>query len=210
YQHDVISCDVSLPIVYYSHPISRFYSWQTIYGNDYIVGSWENSKERLEGIVIGSAYYRPFGSELLTVGLTVQGGFVYIDSYLTGSRTKWTVRPDYVVSFRKGNFGASYRGRIGGWYIDGAYLTKSENQSVLQAYWQHGNVRVTASCLWMFTRSKYGMELLENPILERQEYHQINDNASMFTLGFSWNFFSGKRMNVNKKLNHSDTDSGLL
>ena len=32
----------------------------------------------------------------------------------------------------------------------------------------------------------------------------------MFTLGFSWNFFSGKRMNVNKKLNNRDNDSGIL
>lgn len=62
----------------------------------------------------------------------------------------------------------------------------------------------------LFTRSKYGNELLANPILERQEQHQINNNASMFTLGFSWNFFSGKRMNVNKKLNNRDNDSGIL
>lgn len=32
----------------------------------------------------------------------------------------------------------------------------------------------------------------------------------MFTIGFSWNFFSGKRMKVSKKLNNRDTDSGLL
>lgn len=210
YQHDIISLDEWTGLNYTSHPINRIYNWQTIGTEDYIVGSWENAKCMVAWAVGGSAYCRPFGSEFLTIGLEVQGGFVHIESNLMGSHTKWTVCPDYMVRFRKGDFGASYHGRVGGWYIDGAYMSKSENQSELQAYWQHGNVRVTASCLWLFTRSKYGKELLANPILERQEHHQINDNASMFTIGFSWNFFSGKRMNVSKKLNNRDSDSGIL
>lgn len=210
YQHNIISLDEWTGVNYTSHPINRIYNWQTIGTEDYIVGSWENAKCRVAWAVGGSAFYRPFGSELLTIGVEVQGGFVHIESNLMGSHTKWTVRPDYMVRFRKGDFGASYHGRVGGWYIDGAYMSKTENQSELQAYWQHGNVRVTASCLWLFTRSKYGKELLANPILERQEHHQINDNASMFTIGFSWNFFSGKRMNVSKKLNNRDSDSGIL
>ena len=210
YQHNIVSFDEWVGLNYTSHPINRIYNWQTIGTEDYIVGSWENAKCRVAWAVGSSAFYRPFGSELLTIGVEVQGGFVHIESNLMGSHTKWTVRPDYMVRFRKGDFGASYHGRVGGWYIDGAYMSKTENQSELQAYWQHGNVRVTASCLWLFTRSKYGKELLANPILERQEHHQINDNASMFTIGFSWNFFSGKRMNVSKKLNNRDSDSGIL
>ena len=210
YQHDIVSFDEWTGLNYSSHPINRTYNWQTVGTEDYIVGSWENAKCKVEWAVGGSVFYRPFGSELLTIGLELQGGFVHIESNLMGSHTKWTVRPDYMVRFHKGDFGASYHGRVGGWAIDGAYMSKTENQSELQAYWQHGNVRLTASCLWLFTRSKYGNELLANPILERQEQHQINNNASMFTLGFSWNFFSGKRMNVNKKLNNRDNDSGIL
>ncbi|MGM9799573.1 MAG: hypothetical protein ACI30M_02670 [Muribaculaceae bacterium] len=210
YQNNKFSFEEWTSLQYSTRPINRYYSWQTIDGEDYIVGSWENAKGQLAWIISGSVYYRPFGCEMLTLGISLQSGFVHINSDLTGSRTKWTSRPDYIVSFRKGDFGATYRGRLGGWYIDGAYMSKSENQSEMQAFWQHGNVRVTASCLWLFTRSKYGMELLPNPILERQEYHQINDNASMFTLGFTWNFFSGKRLNIKKKLNNRDNDSGLL
>lgn len=210
YQHNIVSFDEWVGLNYTSHPINRIYNWQTIGADDYIVGSWENAKCRVAWAVGGSAYCRPFGSELLTIGVEVQGGFIHIESNLMGSHTKWTVRPDYIVRFHKGDFGASYHGRVGGWTINGAYMSKTENQSEVQAYWQHGNVRVTASCLWLFTRSKYGSELLANPILERQEHHQINDNASMFTIGFSWNFFSGKRMKVSKKLNNRDTDSGLL
>lgn len=210
YQHDLISIDEWTSLKYTTHPINRYYSWHTIEGEDYIVGSWENAKEKLEWDISGSAYYRPFGSEMLTIGVSVQGGYVHIKSNLTGSRSKWVFLPNYIIRFRKGDFGASYRGNVSGWYIDGAYMSKPENQSELQAFWQRGNVRVTATCLWLLTRSKYGQKLLENPILERQEYHQINDNASMFTLGVSWNFFSGKRMNVNKKLNNRDNDSGLL
>ncbi|MGM9832938.1 MAG: hypothetical protein ACI31A_04535 [Candidatus Limisoma sp.] len=210
YQHKIISVEEWTAVNYTRRPINRIYNWQTIGSDDYIVGSWENAKRRVAWVGACSASWRPFGSELLTLGFEFQVGFVHINSDLMGSHSKWTMRPDYSVRFRKGDFGAGYRGRIGGWYIDGAYMTKSENKSELEAFWQHGNVRITASCLWLFTRSKYGEELLSNPILEREEHHQINDNASMFTIGFSWNFFSGKRMNVNKKFNNRDTDSGIL
>lgn len=195
---------------YSDRPINRYYEWRNVKGSDYIVASYENAKRSWNASLNTQAVYRPFHNELLTLSFQFAANYTNVHSNLTGQYSKWDFPITYMIVLRKGDFGASYQGGYTGWSLGGTSLTKNENISNVQAFWQHGNVRLTAQCLWLFTRSKYANKILPNPVIERSESHQINDNASMFTLGFSWNFFSGKRLNVNKKLNNSDNDNGLL
>ena len=195
---------------YSDSPINRYYEWRNVKGNDYIVSSFENAKRSWNSSANVQATYRPFNSELLVLSLYLSGNYTNTDSRLTGKYSKWNFPVTYSIRFRKGNFGVSYQGGYTGWSLGGTTLSKNENTSNIEAYWQHGNLRIMAQCLWLFTRSKYANEILPNPVIKRSESHRINDNASMFTIGFSWNIFSGKRLNVNKKLNNSDNDSGLL
>lgn len=67
-----------------------------------------------------------------------------------------------------------------------------------------------ASCYWLMTISKYHYETLPNSILRNSCDTKIKDNKSMFTVGFSWNFSTGSRHYVDRKIHHKDIDKGTF
>lgn len=210
YYTNSLSVSTWSSVQYTDRPMFRYYEWRNIKGEDNIVQSYENARHSWNASLNVQIYFKPFGNELLTLSLQPAVSYANTSSALTGVHDKWDFPIVYAVAMRKGDFGISYRGGYSGWNLGGTYLSKNENMSDLTAFWQRRNMRVTAQCIWLFTRSKYASKLLPNNVIDWNEHHQINDNASMFTLGFTWNFFSGKRINANKKLNNADHDNGLL
>lgn len=63
---------------------------------------------------------------------------------------------------------------------------------------------------WLFNDAKYRFETIDNPILSRKEWHTIKDNNRMVSIGVSWNFFSGKKKDIQKNINNRDADSGAF
>jgi hypothetical protein len=85
-----------------------------------------------------------------------------------------------------------------------------ENASTLGAYYQLRNVRFSASCLWLLTKSKYKSEIKNNPVIEYHSHSWIDDNKSMVVLGLSWNFSSGKTEESSKLLNNAFRDKAVF
>ena len=112
---------------------------------------------------------------------------------------------------RLGKWGGSYGGNIPSSSINGAYLRKDENQSNLQLFFQpNKQLRINVGSYWFLTKSKYNSHTLPNDILTYNGDSFINDNRSMFVFGLTWNFFSGKRLEVNKKIENRDNDKGTF
>jgi len=116
----------------------------------------------------------------------------------------------YVLSFRKGCWGASYEGHLVSKSLDGMELNSDENRSHLSAFYQKGTWRFTATCLWLFTKSKYSGHTVDNAVMNKEYRTWIDDNKSMIALGVSWNFFSGKHKNIRQSLSNRDGDSGAF
>lgn len=199
-----------LQAIYTDKPENSYYQWKTIGERRVIVSSYENASYLWQR---GGAYqlrFKPFKSEVFTIGVA---GYVlqsYLSSSIIGKHSYWYTPVMYELSFRKGCWGASYEGNIVSKSLDGMELNSDENQSHLSAFYQKGAWRFTASCLWLFTKSKYSGHTVDNAVMNEANRTWIDDNKSMVALGVSWNFFSGKHKNIQKSLSNQDGDSGAF
>jgi hypothetical protein len=82
--------------------------------------------------------------------------------------------------------------------------------SNLSVYWQKNGWRIYATDVWFLTRSRYSGYSLPTSILQSTNKTWIDDNKSMFVLGFSYDFSSGKTLKLKRKLLNKDTDTGAF
>lgn len=203
--------DLSVAVLY-NHafsPINMFYNQSMIDGTTYLVSTEMNAKSFRQYGGLYSLTLNPV-KDMLSVriyGLCV-GQKLYDFAGKKYSNGYYPLY--YQISFRKREWGISYRGSIPSSQIDGSLLIKDENVSHFQAYYQYKQLRFTAGCYWAFTKSKYKSSTLPNEILKRTASSYINDNRSMFVLGISWNFSKGKEWSIKKKINNKDSDKGLF
>ncbi len=203
--------DISLSATHsnVSDKIARAYEPITMDGNKYVCSKFVNYD-----------YYREYGgtmnimahlfnksldiiayTEFLKQEARTYGGEKYSHWYL----------PVYLgLRYRNGNWGASYIYSIPGKKLSGMSLYDDENNSHLDVYYQRKNIRVGAACYWLFTKAKYPSETIPNNVLINRGNTYIDNNRSMITLNFSWNFSKGKNLSVDKKISNSDSSTGLF
>lgn len=197
-------------IHYAEDPINTYYQKETVNGSNYIVATVENATSFLQYGGFYSLSIRPFKNDIFNIKLY---GLILkqkLNSPIIGKFNHWYTPLFYSLNFRKGAWGAIYNGNIVSKQLDGAYINQDENQSNLQVFYQHRNFRFIAGCYWFLTKSKYYNETLPNNLLRHSNQRTINDNRSMFTLGFSWNFSTGKSLNIKRKIENKDTDKGTF
>ena len=201
---------LSLCYTYIDSPISKYYTEQVLNGQKYIVGMNENANNASQ---VGGSYLlsvKPFNNETLT--LTLQG-HIYrqtVSSPIIGTYHH-TWAPFYFnINYRKGCWGASYEGSIVSKMMNGPELDAGENESHLTVFWQKRGWRIYACDYWLFTRARYSGYSLPTSILQSSWKTKINDNRSMFVLGFSYDFSSGKNLQLQRKLQNKDTDTGVF
>ena len=210
-----LQTQLGLYYAYTDSPINRYYTQQEINGEgrflprqQYIVGTNENANYSSE---LGGSYLlviSPFKSQILT--LTLQGYVARqnVSSPIIGHYHHTWAPIYFALQFRKGNWGASYVGNIVSKRLNGPTLDAGENSSHLQVYWQKKNWRIFAADYWLFTRSRYSGYSMPTSILQSTYKTWIDDNKSMFILGFSYDFSTGKNLKINRKLQNKDSDTG--
>ena len=197
--------------LYYSYsdsPINRYYTQQEINGLQYIVGTNENANYSSN---LGGSYQlviSPFKSQVLTVAIQGYVSRQTVSSPIIGHYHHTWAPLYYTIQFRKGNWGASYVGNIVSKRLNGSGLDAGENKSHLQIFWQNKNWRIFAADYWIFTRSRYSGYSMPTSILQSTYKTWINDNKSMFVLGFSYDFSTGKNIKIDRKLRNKDSDTG--
>ena len=196
--------------VYTDSPMSVYYEWRNIQDQKYLVQTYENSNYQWWYGVGYAINIKPFKSEILNIGLYGSFERYSTSSGIIGKHNQWRIPLQYQIRFKKGNFGAEYMGNITAKTPQGPYNRWDESCSILTAYYQLGRWRITALCYWLFCDAKYKFETIDNPMLSRKEWHTIKDNNRMISLGVSWNLFSGKKKDIQKRLNNRDSDSGAF
>ena len=201
---------LSLFGIYTDSPVSVYYEWRTIQDKKYLVQTYENSNYRWwYGLGYG-INLKPFKSELLNIGLFGSFERYSMSSGIVGRHNQWRIPLTYQIRIQKGKWGATYFGKVTAKTPMGPYNSWDESASHLVVYCQLGNWRITATGYWLFCDVKYRMETIDNPILSRKEWHTINNNNRMVSIGVSWNFFSGKKRDIQKNINNRDGDSGAF
>lgn len=205
-----IDLNLAALVSYQQDPINLYYQEETINGKDYIVSTPENARYFFQYGGFYSLSLRPLKNDILLIKFYGMAVNQKLSSLIIGKYSHWYAPLYYTINFRKGVWGATYSGCIVSRQLDGAYMAQDENLSNLQIFYQHKNIRLTAGCYWLFSKSKYYSETLPNNILYHNSRTAINDNRSMFILGFSWNFSSGKSLNIKRKIQNRDTDKGTF
>ncbi len=203
-----LQTQLGLYYAYTDSPINRYYTQQEINGQQYIVGTNENANYRSE---LGGSYLlviSPFKSQILTLILQGYVARQNVSSPIIGHYHHTWAPLYFALQFRKGNWGASYVGNIVSKRLNGSTLDAEENSSHLQVYWQKKNWRIFAADYWLFTRSRYSGYSMPTSILQSTYKTWIDDNKSMFILGFSYDFSTGKNLKINRKLQNKDSDTG--
>lgn len=196
--------------VYTDSPMSVYYEWRTIQEQKYLVQTYENSNNQWWYGMGYALNIKPFKSELLNIGLYGSLERYSMSSGIIGKHNQWRIPLTYQINVRKGKWGASYIGNIVAKEPRGPYNYWDESASNLSVYYQLGNWRITATGYWLLNDAKYKFETIDNPILSRKEWHTIKDNNRMVSIGVSWNFFSGKKKDIQKHINNRDGDSGAF
>ncbi len=203
-----INAQLTLGYTYRDSPVSRYWTEQTVGQQTYIVGMQENAHYSSDAGFRGTLTLRPFGNEVLS--LQIQSGVMWqtVSSPIIGHYHHTCAPLYYRLDFRKGPWGASYNGLIQSKQLNGSTLDAGESQSHFTAYWQKGGWQLRATCMWMFSRSKYSSASLPTTILQENSRTWINDNASMVVLGLSYHFSTGHNLKYQKKLQNADRDNG--
>ncbi len=209
YNDALLYLQVALYGIYNDKVITPYYYWTTVNDKRSIVMTYENGSFYWR---YGTGYYlqlKPFRNEVLR--LNVGGGFereVVSNSY--GRHCYWWSPFKYGIDFRKGNWGASYQGNIPSKMVVLDNRKSDETKSEFTAFYQKGAWRFSLYGLWLFAPAKYESESFDNPIMNQEEQHIIKDNRRMLVVGVSYNFFSGKKKNIQKNINNYDSDAGAF
>ena len=204
-----VNLNVIAMYMHSSSPIGMSYTEAVIGGQPYVVASEVNLKST--STYGAGANIRV---DIIPNMLTFTGAVVAQRENVETDGIKsslWSLPVTYSLSFRKGAWGASYQGTIPYKSLDGTYINKEYLQSNLQAYWQRRNLRLSLGCYWLGTQAEYHNETIPNRYFHEVNHTVIRNNRSMVVLGVSWSFTSGKKKDdIDRKLNNSDTDSGLF
>ena len=193
---------------YISNPICSSFKWDKVGDDRCIVMSPLNGNYELQygGMVWGKL--KPFKSELFTIGVYVGAWNDTYKSDIVGRQSHFRLPVNWEIGFRKGRFGASWYYNTVTKSINGPFLHKCENNSELSAFYQHKELRVQLTSVFFLRTPHY--ESLPNDILQFRHWNEIPDQRSMVCLSVSYNIFSGKQKNVEKKIDNRDWDKGTL
>ncbi|AZI20689.1 hypothetical protein EIH08_08170 [Chryseobacterium taklimakanense] len=82
-------------------------------------------------------------------------------------------------------------------------MSTNENANHFFANYKLKEWSVTAGMYWIGMPSEYKTKFLPESLVNYAAHTQIFNNKNMFVLGVSYDFSSGKKLKIQKKLNNS-------
>ncbi len=189
---------------------STYYQWQTIDGNRVIVGRDENCDYLLNYGFSGSLALRPFSNDLLSIELESGYRWQKEKSEIIGTHHHHYMPLAWTVDMRKGCWGAEYYQCIPHKMLSGSFINSAENTQNLMVYYQKEQLMVGLVCIFPFAAAKYNSSILDNDVLDKHGWNRVTSQKRTFCITLSYNLFSGKQNNDEKKLNNKDNDKGFF
>lgn len=190
---------------YEHNPINQYFR---IDGNKLMLTYRNTSHNHYYGSFIQSQI-KPLGNELLQVGLFVQP---YWQRVFTpeGVQTNFSLENRFSLNMQYKNFILDYQYVIPSYSISGIFRSLSENSNDLTITYKLKNWQFYAGVLFMGKDAHYRTETIDGSFVKYSDDRRIRDNKSMFTIGFSYNFHSGKQKEVLRKLNNKDNSAPVF
>lgn len=178
---------------------------------DYMMSlRYENAKLSEKFGLSYSVLINPFKNSLFMLRLNGKAEQMRIESSF-GSYKHFQYPLTYEVTTNYKHFSLSYQGNIIGWNLSGPYLNSDEKVSTLRLRYIHKKWTFTAMCMWLLSDAKYKTRTIDGSLVNYSFQNNIRDNKSMFTLGVSYRFNVGRKVDeAQRRINNSDRDSGLF
>lgn len=178
--------------------------YKEIYNSDNkLIGfaeTYENAQNSQQYGVQVSGSVKPFGTDLLTLKIVLAPS-----SESVKTKEGKTIKNDYIgnyfsiVSVYK-NFSVNYMFNIPTYTLNGAFLSTNENNNHLFMSYKKQNFTFSTGMYWIGMPSEYKTKSLSESLVDYTSHTQIWNNKNMFVLGFSYDFSTGKKTNVDRKL----------
>lgn len=168
-------------------------------GNRYAL-TYENAQNSQQLGVQVSGSIKPFGTDLLTMKIVLTPTSESVK--LSDGKT---IKNDYignnfVLSSVYKNFSLMYLFNVPVYSLGGPFLDTNENKSHLVLSYKLNNWSFKTGAYWLGMPSEYKTKSVEESIVQTTNHTQIWNNKNMFILGFSYDFATGKKTNINRKL----------
>lgn len=165
--------------------------------------TYENAKNSQQYGIQLTGSVKPFGNNLLVVKMVVAPA----TEQLTTSRG-YTFKNNYIgnyfnISTEYKSFSAQYQFNIPYYTINGAFLSTNENASHFFASYKLREWSFTAGMYWIGMPSEYKTKSQSESLVNYTQHTQIFNNKNMFVLGLSYDLSSGKKLQIQKKLENS-------
>jgi len=165
--------------------------------------TYENAKNSQQYGIQLTGSVKPFGNNLLVVKMVVAPA----TEQLTTSRG-YTFKNNYIgnyfnISTEYKSFSAQYQFNIPYYTINGAFLSTKENASHFFASYKLREWSFTAGMYWIGMPSEYKIKSQSESLVNYTQHTQIFNNKNMFVLGLSYDLSSGKKLQIQKKLENS-------
>ena len=92
----------------------------------------------------------------------------------------------------------------------GAFLTSTENANNIFASYKLKEWAFTAGMYWMGMPSEYKTKSLPESVVDYTRISRIYNNKNMFVLGLSYDFSSGKKLQVQQKLKNNTAPASIF
>ncbi|AZB21788.1 TonB-dependent receptor [Kaistella haifensis] len=165
--------------------------------------TYENAKNSQQYGIQLTGSVKPFGNNLLVVKMVVAPA----TEQLTTS-SGYTFKNNYIgnyfnISTEYKSFSAQYQFNIPYYTINGAFLSTNENASHFFASYKLREWSFTAGMYWIGMPSEYKTKSQSESLVNYTQHTQIFNNKNMFVLGLSYDLSSGKKLQIQKKLENS-------
>ncbi|QCX54432.1 TonB-dependent receptor [Elizabethkingia sp. JS20170427COW] len=165
--------------------------------------TYENAKNlQLYGIQL-SGSYKPFANRLLVLRAVITPSSERIETN-NGTVIKNNYLNNYfVISSEYKNFSVQYQFNIPVYTLSGVFLSTNENMNHVFVNYRLKEWTFTSGMYWLGMPSEYKTKSLLESLVNYSRNTQIWNNKSMFIVGVSYDFSSGKKLQIQKKLNNS-------
>ncbi len=150
-----------------------------------------------------SGSIKPFGSSLLVLKVFLMPVSIKVKQE-SGNIIKNTyLRNSFTLSSEYKSFNIQYQLSIPVYSLNGAVLNTSENQNHIFAGYQFKDWRFSTGMYWLGTPSEYKTKTPSESEIHYKAHTQIFNNKNMLVMGISYDFSSGKKLQIQKKLNNN-------
>jgi len=197
---------------YYDFNADVFYNIVDKYFAEYFVLATDSSQYILTfnnadfkeyGVEI-SGSVKPFANDLLIIKTWLSPVVMNMKLKSGENITKSFIRNYFSISSNYKSFGINYQFNFPISQLeDGVFLQRDENANHVFLTYKIKDITLSTGMYFIGTPSIYEKETLPESIVQQQRFSQILNNKNLFVFGLSYDFSSGKRLQIQKKLNNN-------